>query len=634
MDTWQDVLDWSGAAEEVTYKERLEVQKLAKRLDPGNNDPIDHPLDEGHFEAVIAPSCNGVFTGAKNPKKARDEANSRLRTVLRKYRAAHPADEIAPIIDALPDWEGLETFVEQNEGFVARGALFARGRSKNFRGLKARFKTVPPARLDAPVVLSVLAAMPSEKRKSLGKGLGLLNLMRSTAALPGPIQELLPPSDLPTALGTGTSPRLDKDMLPASFWGSLETTIDAALAPPEIAIGEALDRIEAGEDAVAVRDEVNAARSREVTNTTTAADGYRQAVHWIVRGWRDGGGDLSLLTDVGQIMARPFVEAAIKAHDVRARRGGGCRPIKETQTVSNHLANLKTLARYGLRDENRFAVLQLVGQKHRKVIFNGSVKGMSEDTERLVNLLHRDGGGLIRRIVGAPELIWEEVDKRDAGWEGLNRDQRLSLCKLAASSAKWALQLSRPRRRANVMFDRLRPVLDPESRRPRHAKTVFEEGDLVRIRTPAAEIKNRPGTDVEFEVRGSDAEILLRWRDVWRPRVLDLREIDKENVYLFPGAAKPKRLPDDICLPHGCVSDAWFDECWDLGAEIVGVEMTPHQARHAIGVIWLIAHPGNYGPVAELLEDSEEIVRKKYARSKGAEVAADVRAYVLKRYGK
>lgn len=184
------------------------------------------------------------------------------------------------------------------------------------------------------------------------------------------------------------------------------------------------------------------------------------------------------------------------------------------------------------------------------------------------------------------------------------------------------------------MFDRLRPVLDLDSRRPRHAKTVLEEGNLVRIRTPAAEIKNRPDTDVEFEVRGGDAEILRRWRDVWRPRVLELRKIGKENVYLFPGAAKPKRLPDDILLPHGCVSDAWFDECWDAGAEIVGVEMTPHHARHAIGVIWLIAHPGNYGPVAELLEDSEEIVRKKYARSKGAEVAADIRAHVLKRYGK
>lgn len=427
MDTWQDVLDWSETAEEVTYKERLEVQKLARRLDPGNNDPIDQPLDEGHFEAVIAPSCNGVFIGAKNPRKAREEANSRLRSVLRKYRTAHPADEIAPIIVALPDWERLETLVEQNEGFVARGALFAQGRSKNFRGLKARFKTVPPSWLDAPAVLSVLAVMPAAKRKSLGKGLGLLNMMRSTAALPDAIRKLLPPSELPTALGTGTSPRLDRDTVPASFWMSLETAIGAALEPPEIAIDEALARIEAGEDAVVVRDEVNAARSRDVTNTTTARDGYQQAVHWVARGWRDGGGDLSLLTDVGQMMARPFVEAAIAAHDARARRGGRCcRPVRETQTAANHLANLKTLARYGLRDEGLFAVLQLVGQKHRKVIFNGSVKGMSEDAERLVGLLHRDDGGLIRRIVEAPELIWEEVEKQDAGWEGLNRDQRLA----------------------------------------------------------------------------------------------------------------------------------------------------------------------------------------------------------------
>jgi hypothetical protein len=226
------------------------------------------------------------------------------------------------------------------------------------------------------------------------------------------------------------------------------------------------------------------------------------------------------------------------------------------------------------------------------------------------------------------------VEAREAGWTSLNRNQRLALCKLAASAAMWVLQLSRPRRRANVMLDRLRPVLDPGTRRPRHTKTVFEEGTLFRIRTPAAEVKNRPDTDVAFEVRDSDAEILRAWRDVWRPRLMELRRISEENVYLFPGAAAPKRLPDDITLPHGCVSDAWFDECWDAGAEIVGFEMTPHQARHAIGVIWLIAHPGNYGPVAELLEDSEETVRTKYARSKGAEVAADIRADVLKRYGR
>lgn len=634
MDTWQDVLDWSGNAEAVTYKERLEAQKLPKRLDPGNNDPADHPIDEGHFEAIIAPACNGAFIGAKNPTQARKEANSRLRSVLRKYRAARPAGAAAPATDALPDWERLEAFVEANEGFVATGALFPQGRSKSFRGLRARFGTVPPAQLRGPAALAVLAAMPAEKRRSLGKGLRLLNRMRAMPALPAPVAALLPPEDLPTALGTGTSPRLDRDTVPASFWLSLETAIAAALAPPEIAVDAALARIEAGADPVAVRDEVNAARSRDLTNTTIAGDGYRQAVRWIVRGWRDGGGDLSLLTDVGQIMARPFVEAAIEAHDARARQGGGCRPVRETQTAANHLANLKTLARYGLRDEGRFAVLQLVGKKHRKVIFNGSVKGMSEDAERLVGLLHRDDGGLIRRIVDAPQLIWAEVERRGAGWKGLNRDQRLARCKLAASAAMWVLQLCRPRRRGNVMFDRLRPVLDPGARRPRHTKTVFEEGTLVRIRTPAAEVKNRPDTSIEFEVRGSDAEILRAWRDVWRPRLTALRKIGEENVYLFPGTAAPKRLPDGITLPHGCVSDAWFDECWDAGAEIIGVEMTPQQARHAIGVIWLIAHPGNYGPVAELLEDSEEIVRKKYARSKGAEVAADIRAHALKRYGR
>jgi hypothetical protein len=101
-----------------------------------------------------------------------------------------------------------------------------------------------------------------------------------------------------------------------------------------------------------------------------------------------------------------------------------------------------------------------------------------------------------------------------------------------------------------------------------------------------------------------------------------------------PGDAKPKRLPDDIRLPHGCVSDSWFDECWDAGAEIVGAAMTPHQCRHAIGVIWMIAHPGTFGPDADLLDDSEDVSGEKSARSKGSEVAVGIRADTLKRYWK
>ena len=264
---------------------------------------------------------------------------------------------------------------------------------------------------------------------------------------------------------------------------------------------------------------------------------------------------------------------------------GGPRPLDKTQTAADHLGNLKTVARYGLRDEGCHAILQLVGKEHRKTIFNSSVKGMAEDAERLVDQLHRDDGRLIRRIIRAPELIWEKVEERNAVWESLNRDQRLSACKLAASATIWALRLSRPRRRANLLFDRIRPVIEPDARRPRHAKTVVEEGEDFRIKTPAAEIKNRPEGDIEFEVIGGDAEILRQWRYFWRPRVTKMRAIGAENVFLFPGKAKPKRLPDDIHLPHGCVSDAWFDECWDAGAEIVGAKMTPHQCRHAIGVI-------------------------------------------------
>ncbi|MCB1314260.1 MAG: hypothetical protein KDK29_21215, partial [Sedimentitalea sp.] len=208
-------------------------------------------------------------------------------------------------------------------------------------------------------------------------------------------------------------------------------------------------------------------------------------------------------------------------------------------------------------------------------------------------------------------------------WEDMPRDTRLETLKLGASAAIWALQLCRPRRRANVMFERLRAARDPVTRIALHARTLREDGrDYVSL-TPKGEVKNL--RKLEFVIRAQDAEILRWWIEELRPLYIETRQI-ADSCYLFPGTAQPRNLRAGLDLPPGCVSGAWFAEAWTAGAAIVGLRLTTHQARHTAAVIWLARHPGDFAGAAALIGSSERIVREKYGADDSAGIAAEARA--------
>lgn len=153
---------------------------------------------------------------------------------------------------------------------------------------------------------------------------------------------------------------------------------------------------------------------------------------------------------------------------------------------------------------------------------------------------------------------------------------------------------------------------------------LWADGAAFTVRTPALEVKN--SVDLEFAVTGPDATILRWWIDVIRPMLFEERRLDPANIYRFPGGNVPADLQTGLTLTAGTVSHAWFAQAWRCGADVVGLDVTSHQARPMLVVTWLQVRPGDYAGAAALLGDTEDTVRRKYDRDDGAAVARSIRA--------
>jgi hypothetical protein len=612
----------SPEAQEAPYKTRLEIEKLPKRLRLDEiEDLVEFDADLKTFEDRIAPAGEALFAKAKEPAKARAEANSRIRTAFKAFLAAQ---QMAPAPAAHPDFAIVGDWVRDNEGFTAKGDLFAQGRSAAIASLAKWFRGMAFRDLTAADATTVLAQMPSAKRKSFRSALAFIDTLREMAPLmPQEVAACLPREPM-----RGSSP--DRPVywpdLPPALRASATTVFETVLKQTSAQADAALARIKAGEDPEAVARDVNAGRSKDVTNPANWVEGQQGHISWLYRGAVRCGCRPDTLAE---LLTLDHFEAAIEVH-AAAAKAGRVRALDETSTLKGRFTGLIHLAGKGLKDPGLAASLQVLKATRKAEVNNPYVKGLSKSADALVDTLHDGGEALYRRIVTAPELIEAEVRARMEAWSTMTRARRLETLKLGASAAIWALQLCRPRRRANVMFERLRAARDPETRVRLHARTLREEGQEYVSLSPKGEVKNL--RKIEFVIRAQDATILRWWIEDLRPLAIETRGI-ADSCYLFPGEATPRKLRADLKLPTGCVSGAWFAEAWNAGAEIVGLRLTTHQARHTAAVIWLDRHPGDFAGAAALLGSSESIVREKYGADDSAGVAAEARADTYQTYG-
>jgi integrase len=616
--TCADVLAWAKASGENADAIR-ELERVPARLGLLDADLGLVPADPGFFEASIAPTAFALVSKAQNQKDARRRANSRLRSLLRRYHAAHAAPS-EPKAATTPEWDRLVDFVRSNEGFPGRGALFSRSTHRALYIFVARARCAP-ADLDQAEIDRIAAACSAEKRKTLRKAIRFLNrLIRDREAI-AEIASLLSEHPVPLPTPVGRVRRILWDSLPVAFRSSVEAAFASTLAGPDEWVEDAYARIAAGEDAVLVMAELNAdapKRRRPPRNRAAALSGYRAAVVWLVRAAEETGLAAKDLARIEDVLTFPIIAAAAAGEAARRTCRPGTSTPRKSQTLNSRLMAIRTVCGRGLRRPDLLAGLDIIEKKHRAAIVKPSQAEMPQEIAEFCRSL-RDHPDIAARLLRGPwHLAGIAEEKLKAA---KTPAAELSALRLYICAALLALQMSRPVRPENLIRLRLRGSEDL-----RGNVRWLKDRSRLRIEFGKGEIKNH--NLVGVPVTGQDAEILWRWQHELRPRYIALRGIS-DSPYLFPGTSIPRLVADGLPLPAGCLSVSSFAAIWNDGMEHLGLSLTPHMCRHAVATLILAIEPGNFAKAAAVLADTEDTVRKHYGQDSGEAASKSIRAHLL-----
>ncbi|MGJ8573370.1 MAG: hypothetical protein ACSHXI_22015 [Hoeflea sp.] len=611
-----EVLSWAEVNDE-SYDAIRELNKIPARMNMIDDDIGLIPADLVHFDKIIAPTSYGVVSKSKDPEKARRRGNSRVRALLVRFYEAHAM--VTPQIGR-EDWDRVIALVADNEGFTARGTFFTTGKHKSLFPLRARCRTNPLG-LNQEEIDRVAGEATPEIRKSINKGVKLINQLITLQNVLPEVRELLPPVGFKLPSSPDRARRIPWSWLPEALRANIEAVFQQTLAKPEDRAAKVKERLEAGEAPEAVLAEVNAyakVRRRKINNPTAALSGYRNAVTWLWRAVDDRGrsGAATILAD---LMTRENLEAACEDQIKRSTSSLTLKDPKLSQTLNGRLTNLRTVAGHGLCRPDMVALIDLMKISYWEYIV--TPKQMTDDAEHTCKVL-RDNPQIAAKFVRGPYLLADQaiadIERARANSDEDAEDRAL---RLYAAAAMQAIQLSRPLRTSNII-------------RVRHRGTPGSPGNIVWIRDrKKAEITFLPGEikndiKVVITVLDNDAEILWKWQNELRARFVELRKIP-DSPYLFPGKASPRLVKDKVSLPEGCVSPSTMAEMWALGDAQLGLGLTPHQCRHAVATLVLALEPGNYAKAASILGDTEDTVRKHYGCDSGQAAAAEVRQALL-----
>jgi len=611
-----EALAWAEANGE-SYDAIQELKKIPARMSMIDDDIGLIPAGLVHFDKVIAPTSYGAVSNSKDLEKARRRGNSRVRALLVRFHEAHAM--VVPQIGR-ENWDIVIALVEKNEGFTARGAIFPTSKHRSLFPLRARCRTNPMG-LTQDEIDRVAGDATPEVRKSIKKGIKLINQLITLQNVLPEVRELLPPVGFKMPGSPDRARRILWSSLPEALRANIEAMFRQTLAKPEDRAAKVTERLKAGEDPETVLAEVNAyakVRRRTIENPTAALSGYQNAVTWL---WRaaDDHDRSGATTTLADLMSRENLEAACEDQIQRSQNSLTLKDPKLSQTLNGRLTNLRTVAGHGLCRPDKVALIDLMKISYWEHIV--TPKQMTEDAEHTCKVL-RDNPHIAARFVRGPYTLADQaMAEIERAKTDKNEDAEDRALRLYAAAAMQAIQLSRPLRTSNII-------------RVRHKGCLGSPGNIVWIKNKEkAEITFLPGeikndVKVVVTVLDDDAEILWKWQNELRARFIELREIP-DSPYLFPGTATPRLVKDKISLPAGCVSPSTMAEMWALGDAHLGLGLTPHQCRHAVATLVLALEPGNYAKAASILGDTEETVRKHYGCDSGQAAAAEVRQALL-----
>lgn len=618
--TCGDVLTWAkavGEKRDAIY----ELEKVPARMGMGDDDIGLIPADLAHFHHVIAKSSYGVVSSARDIEVARRRGNSRLGKLLERFHAAHGSTKPAGVSET---YDPLIEGIKAREGFTDDGADFPTSTHKSIFTLRARCHVALDA-LDQAEIDRVFLEATTEKRRSLRRAVNLLcELKRGHNRWPE-LAALLPSADLLVPKTSDRAERIMWSSLPERFRNEVEDIFREVLLTPDDLAAWIQEQMSSGVASEEINRLVNdrvKGRGRRPKNSKTAISGYKGAVTWLVRRYKQQAEAADVLPGLRELMFRERIADAIDDQIARSDASPKLKDAKKSQTLANRLTNLRTVARHGLHDPEIVAHIDILKVAYHEYIV--TPKELTEDADRTCRTLqHRPD--LAARFVNAPQTLAREAEAAIAEAK-VNRDldREDEALRLYASAVLHAIQASRPLRTSNLIGLRNRGSATIGGN-----VTWIKKGDHAELRFLKGEIKN--DQIVTVHVVGEDAKILWRWLEVHRKRFVELRKL-QDNPYVFPGNARPRFTKDAITLPDGCMAPATMAEVWSLGDERIGLGISPHACRHAVATLILAVEPGNFAKAASVLGDTEETVRKHYGRDSGEQAAKAVRAALISRH--
>ncbi|WP_273524645.1 site-specific integrase [Rhodosalinus sediminis] len=617
--TLADVLDWAKSVGEAADAIR-ELEKVPPRLGMLDTELFLLPADLEHFEKVVAPSAYGTVSRSKDVATAQRRANSRLRALLKRFHAAHVGPPQSASVRA--SYDALIAWMKEREGFTDRGAEFPSSAHKCLTTLRARCR-VPLPDLDQAELDRVHAEATTGARKSLRKAIRRLEELRRGHNRWSDVQALLPRTPLTIPDSPDRARAISWDSFPAAFRSDADAVFDEVLADPRDLARTELKRVKAGKstakDVQALVQEKLKSRGRRPKSKANARASYRQAITWLAREQVDGADDTDALASLRQLFSAEALDKAIVAQIDRSRASASLKDPTESQTLSNRLTALRTIARHGLRDDEIVAQIDLMKFVHADYIV--TPRDLTKEAARLCARLKK-APHLAVAFVNAPSrlatMARDELAKARAAGDQWAEEQAL---RRFAAATLFAIQLSRPLRTRNLFTLRLHATSDCPGN-----IAWLSERQHAEVTLAAAEVKNGQGLVVHVE--DHDAEVLWDWIHIHRPRLMELRDLPG-SPYLFPGTATPRLLRDGLTLPAGCLAPSSMAELWDLGERQVGLGATPHQCRHAVATLMLAVKPGSFDEVAAVLANSPDVCRKHYGRDSGESAARAVRDVLL-----
>lgn len=617
MSMMTDVLIWAretGQPRDAIY----ELLKVPARLGLHDDDLSHVPADLDHFESVIAPSSYAAVSKSANAGAAARRGNARLRALLTRF---HGGDSVAGRVYQVAGWDHLMDHIRDNAGHEP-GKMFKPEYDRRLLVFRARSGVEPPQMTDA-VVARVAADMPAGKREWVRRGVAAMNrLIADRNAQPG-IRHLLPSAPLTPPAPVDRRPAIFRNTLAPTFRASVEALFSRTLATPEHQAAKVRERAAAGEDPVALIAVFNAERTRTVTNSTTATEGYWRAITWLLGALQAEGRDPMTVASVDEVLQPDVLRRAVDWQIARAARSMAMKNPDRSSTITAYLTNIATLARHGTADMRLLLEIEILRRERGAFIRTPGEDGMVPEIEAFCQMI-QESSAAAARLVRAPQLIAAQADVLlAAAAGGERRYAEIEGLRLHAAAAAFACQMSRPVRPLNLLTARLAET--PKA--PATVRRLRDGG--INLRFPRGEVKNDAAVTVPL--RGEDAAIFRAWIDIHRPRYMTLLGIT-ESPYVWPGKAAPEGVKDRLRLPHGCQSDRTFARMWADGAEIVGIRLTPHMARHAVATLILAREPGNFAKAASVLGDTEQVVRNHYGCDSGMAASTVLRAALLKEH--